>query len=774
MTTLQSWIEKPRQTDDDCNYCHQDIEIPLDETYEKVESVPGLKTSLFPHQKTVVKAMMDLEKSSYFTFKDSYTRFDDYKVKTTAGVLSEAVGSGKTIDVLSLILLQKIPKVYPYIAELNMLPVNSGYNSLYKKHFSAIIRKKFRNILKTTIIFTGVSVVDQWISAIKTFTNLTYFSVFDVRDLQKLICKMSDKSINQYDIVIVKNGKITRPVKLPSHLIIEDKNANKSTLYIYNVIANMRNLCWARVVIDDFDTIKLPHNAGIVNALFTWYISSTRKSMPNKVATNTQFKTTADMLMYSNYSCSNIMKNPILFYNFNIRNDPQFVKLTNLISSPKFYAYIFTNPNNQYMGFLGLMNDSEANEVMEMLNGDAIETAAERIGIKTNSVADIFQIMLGKQFDKYKKSINVLEFIKEVEPLQGQREPMSSNPDPDDTYTKSDLFIRREIEYNYPNLKGLLESTKEEYLEIRKNSSIAIERVKHNIKEGECPICTSDLDDEDEEILIVKCCGIILCGMCCFGTVFPKNCAVGQCSNCRTRLTLDSLIYLNSNFDLTKIVNEDLTETKYENVNSEEHIEEEVEQKPRTKMDAILDIINEVKPIEQKRVDVNIHNLMKGTHRLPSCEYNKVLIFANYDETIQNIKKILDENNISYWKLGGSHREITNTVELFTNHDETCVMIINSMKHCSGLNLQSATDLIFAHKIIDPNVETQVIGRGQRLGRLSQLRVHFMFYQNEFDYMIRENSIREIDDSNESDNEMEIMQGMLAGLSGTDSDVSDY
>ena len=51
------------------------------------------------------------------------------------------------------------------------------------------------------------------------------------------------------------------------------------------------------------------------------------------------------------------------------------------------------------------------------------------------------------------------------------------------------------------------------------------------------------------------------------------------------------------------------------------------------------------------------------------------------------------------------------------------------MKHCSGLNLQTATDLIFAHKIIDPNIETQVIGRGQRLGRTTTLKVHFMFYQ---------------------------------------------
>ena len=44
--------------------------------------------------------------------------------------------------------------------------------------------------------------------------------------------------------------------------------------------------------------------------------------------------------------------------------------------------------------------------------------------------------------------------------------------------------------------------------------------------------------------------------MCCFGTIFPKNSATGICSNCRQVLKINQLIYLNSNFDLDKIVDE--------------------------------------------------------------------------------------------------------------------------------------------------------------------------------------------------------------------------
>lgn len=732
-----------------------DIDIYIDDTFEVVDKVEGLKTTLFPHQKPVVKAMMDLEMNR--VLKSAI--FDaDCDIVTSAGILSEAVGSGKTIDILALILLQKTPLVYPDISELQLTDdlFNRRRGNGVKTQYISSVKRSYKNIIKPTLIFAGVSVVDQWISAITKFTSLKYFAVFDVRSLQKLINIIENKEVNYFDIILVKNGKISRPIKFPADVIIEDKNHDKTILYIFNVLANAcRALCWSRIVLDDFDTIQIPPNAGKFNALFTWYISSTRKCMEKRNIENRQFKTTSELLMYGNYSCNEVMKNRILFNTINIRNDSDFVKRTNNISSPKFYVYIFINPNNQYMGLLGAMENAEANEVMEMLNSDAISTAAERLGINTDNVADIFELMLGKQYDFYKKSINVLDFINEIEPMQGQRRPMSENPDEDDTYKKSDLFIRRPVEYNYPNLKGILESTKEEYTIIKNSSGIAIERVKNNIKDGECPICLSDLSDE-EDIIILKCCGTILCGICCFGVVFPKKSAFGQCSKCRNKLNLKSLIYLNSGFDLTKIVDD-----KIEDV-SEKSQPIPSYDKTRSKMAAIVEIIKNVIPAERKRVDVNIPNLMKGTFIHPEVSYNKVLIFANYDETIGKIKKSLEEEKISYYQLGGTHNEISETVAKFTDCNARCVLIINSTKHSAGINLQTATDIIFMHKIIDPNIETQVIGRGQRIGRTSTLRVHYMFYQNEFDWMNRNAAIREIPDSDE--NEINLREGIINGL----------
>ena len=228
------------------------VAVELNATHLKVDKVPGLKTLLYPHQKTVVKGMLDSE--YYRSFNAS-----NYQVCYSADVLSEPVGSGKTVDILALICLQKIPRAVPDIMrfDLNNNSQVVGY-----------IRRRFKKFLLPTIIFVGSSVMKQWERAIKTFTDFKSYSVNSVVELKSLFEMISSRTINRYDIVLVKNGKITVPIKLPDDIKLEPKN-KVGQPFIYNLIANLSEYCWARVVIDDFDTIKLPHNAGIVPGIFT-------------------------------------------------------------------------------------------------------------------------------------------------------------------------------------------------------------------------------------------------------------------------------------------------------------------------------------------------------------------------------------------------------------------------------------------------------------------------------------------------------------------------
>jgi SNF2 family DNA or RNA helicase len=56
--------------------------------------------------------------------------------------------------------------------------------------------------------------------------------------------------------------------------------------------------------------------------------------------------------------------------------------------------------------------------------------------------------------------------------------------------------------------------------------------------------------------------------------------------------------------------------------------------------------------------------------------------------------------------------------------------MMNAKHYGSGLNLQMATDVIIYHEM-QKELETQVIGRAQRLGRNEPLMVHYLLHENE-------------------------------------------
>lgn len=717
------------------NQVNNEVSVLITEPFSKVDHVPGLKTTLYPHQQGVVKAMLDLEAKRSFEVVDSITR-KITRISYNAGVLSEPVGSGKTIDILSVVILSRIPRAIPDIMELP-----------YAKSASSVgfVRRRFKKFLKPTIIFVGTSVMKQWETAIKTFTSLKSFSVNSIIELKQLLPMISDRSVNDYDIILVKNGKITRPIELPDGIVLEDKN-KVALAYIYNIIANLRSYCWARVVIDDFDTIKLPHNAGVVNGVFTWYISSTRKKMEFRSSGNKIVTCASDLIKNFDYGCANIMYNHALFHMFNVRNDIEFLKATTSVPNPKYHVAIFKNPNDRYISLLAGMGDNDINRITEMLNGDAIGEAAEAAGIKTTSVASIFEKILGGKFQQYRYAGDLLAFIEHVREEESNRLPMSENPDEEDRYGKKDLLAFREIEYKYPGVNTIIKDTDEEYTEIKKQTGIAIERVKDNIKHGKCPICRTELEDT-EETIIVKCCGTVFCGHCGIqaqnlGDRYNKL-SNGRCSNCRATVSIKDLIYIGDNFDLDKIQNEEFEdETSTEVVAVAQKTAKD--RKPRTKYTAIMDIINGDEMPEAKRVDMYIPNMMKGGAFLKEPRVRKVLIFANYDETLKNVIKELDEEKVHYWRLMGGIGDINQIATEFTKCKTTCALVINSTKHCSGLNLQTATDLVFAHNIIDPAIESQVAGRGHRLGRTSPLNIWFLQYENEYDQLVATHGVRDL------------------------------
>lgn len=725
------------------------VNVELNKQFSMIDHVPGLKTALYQHQKTAVKAMLDMENGRSYEQKEKYNANNAYKITFNTAVLSEPVGSGKTIDILAVICLSKIPKVLPDIMELDVKTnFRPGRGIGY-------IRRKFKKFLKPTIIFVGSSVLKQWENAIQTFTSLKFFSVNGAANLRTLFSMIENNTVNNYDIILVKNGKVTVKVDLPCGAIKEPKN-NACQPYIYNLIGNLREHCWARVVVDDFDTIKLPSNAGIITGIFTWYISSTRKRMEyRKNSVLTKFTRASQFLESHDYGCASIMYNNTLFNSLNIRNNIDYLKSTTKIPYPKFHVALFVNPNNGYIQMLASMGDQEVNRITEMLNGDAYNEAAEAAGIKSDSVADIFGTILGIKYKNYKHSSDVLDFIDYQRDKEDERMPIPKDAnldevDEDDVkiyrYGKTDLISFREIEYKFPNIKGIIKDTEEEYTGIKTTSGLAIQRVKDNIKHGVCPVCHMDLH-EAKGAFIMKCCQAVFCESCGINAQNLNDrytrLQKGRCSNCRSTVSIKDLIYIGDNIDMDDIEEENLDDDDDSDDEEEKKEEKEEEEKEHNKFTAIIAIIRGEKIPMDKRVDMHIPNMMKGANYLPEAKTRKVLIFANYDETLHKVIKELKKTDIKFWRLQGGVNEINRTSLEFTNYNGTCAMVINSTRHCSGLNLQTATDLIFAHKMQDPAIESQVAGRGHRLGRTNPLNIWYILYENEYNSLYTSHSVRE-------------------------------
>jgi SNF2 family DNA or RNA helicase len=158
----------------------------------------------------------------------------------------------------------------------------------------------------------------------------------------------------------------------------------------------------------------------------------------------------------------------------------------------------------------------------------------------------------------------------------------------------------------------------------------------------------------------------------------------------------------------------------------------------KTKFDILRKIIlGENLPNKQKK-NVTIKGMLEGIKELPEApkEHRKTIIFSKFDESLNDMEKKIKENEIGYKRLGGTASQIhAVATEFQDSYDGVNVLLINGEKYASGLNLQSATDLVFMHKIMDRNIESQIIGRIQRLGRVYKAHVHYILYDDEIGYM---------------------------------------
>jgi hypothetical protein len=742
-----------------------ETKIELTEKFDGVETPRGFKNiELYPHQSTIVKALIDVEDRRVVTVRtgdfDNLTN-TDVVIETSALVLSEPFGTGKTIEILGWILSRPIPRALPQHANAITIKNSEKFVPAYRRRGGAAVVSPFKHeivrkftgpdaLIRPNLIVVGSSVLVQWENAIKSFTDLKVFTVghyYSLRTFQQLY---NEKKLKAFDIILLKNGTFTGAISLPGESASEARECRS----LISVIGKMtQQSCWSRVIYDDFDTITIPPGSGAINALFTGYVSATTKTAPTVKNTTITYKNLADAFMNRPAPLNLVLKDTPLFTNFNIRNSDEFVELSTKIPIVNKYRYVYANPDDNYIRLIGAMGEQDADNIMEMLNGDAIGTAADALGIKTNSVADIFSRMLDKKYERYMNDQYVLETIEKVrtqivpalEPHpEGKRHSATELDAIRATIAKKALPA---IKYYSVTLDQMLDEMCTEYQVSKEQNGLAITRVIDNIKEGACQVCCLPLEDMDA--FIVRCCGLIVCDVCGI-----KGCSIqkrysyklkaetiyGSCANCKADVYPQTdLIFVDRNFDMEALLRakgdekpaEPIAEPEPEvEVKTDENAEPVIEIK-NPKLKALLSIIRTGTAEGAEVSDIKIPHLLEGREDIPQTKDidRKVLVFANFNETLNMVENFLVEQGIEFLRLGGTYKENAATVNKFKTYGK--VLLINSQQHCAGINAQFSSDAVFMHKVLDPNIEAQVCGRIQRIGRTCNAHIHYLAYNNE-------------------------------------------
>lgn len=762
---MESWIETKRKLTDGILY--------VDEHHKSCSKIKGMKIKLLPHQEKAIEAMCELETKR--VIEVNIGKYKGY-VETDSGILSNKYGTGKTLVIYGLISKNPVPSNIAEIGNPHLYGVNE-LGHLDQKYMGSRIVPELRRIykkqMKQTIIFVSAAVLSHWEKMARQNTNLKIFMIRDVFGLRKFyelfVAKYDKKKTDKYDVIIVKNKVITGlfdPPELKGMPV-----SNMATKPLLNIFAELfRDTCFARVVLDDFDTLDIPQDAIKIPARFTWLVSASRKMSYTTYKPIGNNYNISEILMNERCRYLHILNNELLFTVCNICTELEFTDKCTNVGITEYYLYTFVNPNEQYIGLLGTMNVQEANNIMQMLNADAPETAAQAAGIASTDPADIFSKILGNQWNTYKEctmreqySDQVLKFVKKLPEIEDLEDSITNEKL---KMLKKNLksvgpikMAKKIIKYNENKVTSLVETFKSSNIAKKADSGKAIQRVKDRLtgENDACPICCENWNDKEKVQAIVimgGCCGNVMCSGCALsssGVTNFKNVGTNvvlKCENCRKDVSVKSLIYMATD-SMDVIINDKFDTSEPEPETKEEESEQEESEDPvdaedeKTKIGCLIKIIKgrKLKSIERKPIEVNFPTVLKGSSKLPDADKDdtKMLVLAYYKETVDKISKKLKEYKIPHVLLEGRSENLDEIVRRYwlKNSDKKSirVLVINTQKHCAGLDLQNTTDIIFTHKIGDKNIESQLIARGLRIGRVNNLRVHYLAYANESNYV---------------------------------------
>ena len=237
------------------------------------------------------------------------------------------------------------------------------------------------------------------------------------------------------------------------------------------------------------------------------------------------------------------------------------------------------------------------------------------------------------------------------------------------TQQKTQQIINLDMDIEYYTKKDNKKKV-QKYKEKKQNVMKQLENIKIKLQQNKS-ICNICMDTIHKPILETNCHNFF-CGKCILLWLEQKN----TCPLCRSNINKENLIMYNNNIDKSVIVEE------YQS---------------KTKLETIVSIIL-------------------------SRKNGSFIIFSQYKNTLENINKVLDRNNISHTTIKGTYKQRQKQINEYNNRNVSTILL-NSNTDGAGINLQKTTDIILYNQLSE-DTKIQIIGRAHRIGRTEQLYIH--------------------------------------------------
>ena len=740
-----------------------------------VETPLDCKLDLKLHQKRMVYEMMAKENMKY-RVSSGINKF----------VICDKVGSGKSICVLSLISLK--PTINYFVKNLceekneyfYLTGLKLNKNNVFKTNLIVVPHSVYNQWIEYLSYFPNLTYY-----GIRTKTNIDKLNIDELKEgkynvllvkstkYNKLLYKLYDKyfidktttynydnekSENEvYQEYLSNSKKLFSKIRKIKQKINSKDCQNNYDLNLQSILDYTNELqkidfnevkkvwkedfietfnlvnspIFERVFIDEANSINIP-NCQYAYGKYNWFITSSLNDLffpkgrrtfgyyyghglvPKNVKgiyNNGFIKT-----VFSDNHDLNNYKNLDKIY---LKNNDEFIKNSFQLEVPiKNYVECFTPLE------IELLEQVDLPHIIDALNANDMETAISLVDGNIKSDKDITHLVLHKLETKFIKAkerklkkedemINVTNEIiiqkqiyddikKEYNDYKNEKgididandvvcisgDLQHLNEDDYDEIKEIYLDLKNKYEHEKKvmetlnskkyNVKKAIEKTEEKLKEVKNKYEALKERIS-NISEKNCPVCLEKV----EKPTMTPCCKNVYCFSCLMYTLESVN----QCAICRAKITVSQCTIIDNNYEKEK-------EEKKEKNNV----------LPK-KIDKLMDIIT-----------------TDNTNK-------RFLVFSSYEKSFDLIQKRLIDNDVSYSLLKGSTGHISNIINDYKN-DKYKVLLLNAKFFGSGLNLQMTSDIIIYHRM-DAELEKQIIGRGQRLGRTGTLKVHYLCHRNE-------------------------------------------